>query len=325
MRISSIIDIVDGELLNSPSISFIYSIKLNPFKVKQGDLFVAKNHSDIDIAIKNGAFAILLEKNHPIIDDEIAWIKVKDCEDALIKIARFHLSNTNINVFYCDEISYEILKLYKKEEVKLISNIYDMIKNLEYINEKDCLISYDKNLCEKIYPNNTSFENKKYSVNNLTQHSIFEISFSYENIFFSRLRLSSIYLENFLRIFEFFDKNMDTTKLKNIKYLNPIFLNKSYEIVDFGKSQRFVLVQDKKKLAKKEIDFIKQNLNYAKVKIITKTFISDFGKNQIIMTDIQNLKEKLKTIDFNSIYIYGYSYDEVYNSLDKKEKLKGLF
>ena len=38
MQISSILDIVDGELLNSPSISFIYSIKTNAKKIKEGDL-----------------------------------------------------------------------------------------------------------------------------------------------------------------------------------------------------------------------------------------------------------------------------------------------
>ena len=77
MQISSILDIVDGSLLNSPSISFIYSIKTNVLKVKEGDLFIAKDLTEIELAIKNGAFAILIENNAPIIDNEIAWIKVK--------------------------------------------------------------------------------------------------------------------------------------------------------------------------------------------------------------------------------------------------------
>ena len=76
MKISSIVDIIDGSLLNSPSIPFIYSIKTNVRKIKEGDLFIAKNSDDIELAIKNGAFAIIIEKNLPIIDNEIAWIKV---------------------------------------------------------------------------------------------------------------------------------------------------------------------------------------------------------------------------------------------------------
>ena len=54
MQISSILDIVDGSLLNSPSISFIYSIKTNVSKVKEGDLFLARNLDEIQQAIKNG-------------------------------------------------------------------------------------------------------------------------------------------------------------------------------------------------------------------------------------------------------------------------------
>ncbi len=325
MRISSIIDIIDGDLLNSPSISFVYSLKLNPSKVKQGDLFIARNLDDIDLAIKNGAFAILLEENHPIIDNEIAWIKVKNIEEALVKIVRFSLANLKLNAFYCDDISYEILNLYKKEEVKLVSNIYDMIKKLEYINEKDYLISYDKNLLNKIYPNNTNFDDRKYEIKNLTQHSIFEISFSYKDIFFSRLRLGSIYLDNLLNVYEFYNKNIDLSKLKNLKYLNPIFLNKNYEIVDFGKSQRFILSQDNKNLLKKELTFIKEKLKYAKLKFLTKTYIEELGKEQIVLDDIHKLKEELKNLEFNTIYIYGFSYDEVYTSLNKKEEQNLLF
>jgi len=66
VQISSILDIVDGSLLNSPSISFIYSIKTNSHKVKEGDLFIAKNTNEIELAIKNGAFAIIIDTNASI-------------------------------------------------------------------------------------------------------------------------------------------------------------------------------------------------------------------------------------------------------------------
>ncbi|WP_228135422.1 hypothetical protein [Halarcobacter anaerophilus] len=62
MQISSIIDIIDGRLLNHPSISFIYSIKTNPRKVKEGDLFIVEHEEDIHTAINNGAFALITQK-----------------------------------------------------------------------------------------------------------------------------------------------------------------------------------------------------------------------------------------------------------------------
>ena len=59
MQISSILDIVDGSLLNSPSISFIYSIKTNSHKVKEGDLFIARNLNEIEVAFKDWTFACI--------------------------------------------------------------------------------------------------------------------------------------------------------------------------------------------------------------------------------------------------------------------------
>jgi hypothetical protein len=50
--------------------------------------------NNIELAIKNGAFAIIVEENFPIIDNEIAWIKVKNIEDTIIKLIRYLIKET---------------------------------------------------------------------------------------------------------------------------------------------------------------------------------------------------------------------------------------
>ena len=104
MQISSILDIIDGSLINSPSISFIYSIKTNVSKVKEGDLFLARNLDEIQQAIKNGAFAIIVDTNTAIIDNEIAWIKVQDMDLCIIKLLRFKLAVKNLEAYHCDHV-----------------------------------------------------------------------------------------------------------------------------------------------------------------------------------------------------------------------------
>ena len=135
MQISSILDIVDGELLNSPSISFIYSIKTNAKKVKEGDLFIAKNSNDIELAIKHGAFAIIIEENFPIIDNEIAWIKVKEIEISIIKLIRYKLLVLNLDAYFCDIVAYQLIKLYSSsfsKRIKLIPNtLENLFKNID--------------------------------------------------------------------------------------------------------------------------------------------------------------------------------------------------
>ena len=53
MTISSVVDIVHGELLNTPSINRIEQIRVDAKKVKRGDLFISLFGNDIDEALQN--------------------------------------------------------------------------------------------------------------------------------------------------------------------------------------------------------------------------------------------------------------------------------
>ena len=137
MQISSILDIIGGRLLNSPSISFIYSFKTQASKVKEGDLFIARNLDDIALAVNNGAFAIILENTYPIIDNEIAWIKVDSINLSLIQIIRFKLAAIELKAYICDLITYDFLDIFKcssSKKIKLISDdLFKFIENLDEI------------------------------------------------------------------------------------------------------------------------------------------------------------------------------------------------
>jgi ferrochelatase len=200
VQISSILDIVDGKLLNSPSISFIYSIKTNAKKVKEGDLFIAKDSNNIELAIKNGAFAIVIEENFPIIDNEIAWIKVENIENIIIKLIRYKLSIVNLKAYFCDKPTYQLLKIYSNyfsKDIKLIPNkLENLFKNIDEIENENTIICSNSEILNKIYPQNKNFNEltTKLEIQNLIEHSLFETSFSYNDVYFSKLKISSLYL-----------------------------------------------------------------------------------------------------------------------------------
>jgi ferrochelatase len=332
VQISSILDIVDGSLLNSPSISFIYSIKTNVNKVKEGDLFITKNLDEIELAIKNGAFAIILEENYPIIDNEIAWIKVKNIELSVIKLIRFKLAVKNLEVYYCEKATYDLLKIYSnnfEQNIKLIpQKLENLFKIIDDIENNDILISSDKNNLDKIYPNCFNFDKtiNLDEIDNLIEHSLFETSFSYKGNYFSRLKISSLYLKNFIRVFNLFNQDLDFTKLKSFYHLKPLFLDKSLNLVEFGKSDKFVICQNNEELYKEEIFYIKDKYKYAKT-IFISSFKIDFLKDeeQIIIDDLEKLKPIIKDIKFNAIYIIGFNYKDVYEYFMKSEKVLTLF
>ena len=332
MQISSILDIVDGSLLNSPSISFIYSIKTNALKVKEGDLFIAKNINEIDLAIRNGAFAIIFDTNVPIIDNEIAWIKVKNIDISIIKLVRFKLAIKNIEAFYCNKIIYDLLKIYSTHFLKNVRLVPNKLENtfrfIDEIEDNDILISCNKNILDNIYPKNKDFDhiNKLNEIDNLIEHSLFETSFSYENVYFSRLKISSLYIRDFLKVFNFFKQNLDLTKLKSFYNFKPLFLDRNLNLVEFGKSDKFIICQNNEDLYENEIYYMKKQYKYAKNIFITSSYIDYLSKDeQILMTDIEQLKPILRKLKFNGIYILGFNYNEVYEYLIKSENIQTLF
>ena len=332
MQISSILDIVDGSLLNSPSISFIYSIKTNALKVKEGDLFIAKNINEIDLAIRNGAFAIIFDTNVPIIDNEIAWIKVKNIDISIIKLVRFKLAIKNIEAFYCNKIIYDLLKIYSTHFLKNVRLVPNKLENtfrfIDEIEDNDILISCNKNILDNIYPKNKDFDhiNKLNEIDNLIEHSLFETSFSYENVYFSRLKISSLYITDFLKVFNFFKQNLDLTKLKSFYNFKPLFLDRNLNLVEFGKSDKFIICQNNEDLYENEISYMKKQYKYAKNIFITSSYVDYLSKDeQILMTDIEQLKPILRKLKFNGIYILGFNYNEVYEYLIKSENIQTLF
>ena len=332
MKISSIVDIVDGELLNSPSISFINNISSDANKVKTSDMFIAKNIEDLKIALQNGAYAVIFEKDFEVIDNEIAFIKVKNLELALLKIVRYKLSTLKIKSYFCTDETFDMLKLYQNNHTKpifLISkNIEKTFKFMDDIKDGDILISKNKKLLESIYPDSKEFEKKldENSIKNLIKHSLFELSFSYKDIYFSKLRLSKIYLNSFLNIYDFFKGNIDISKLKLYSNFKAIFIDKDFQPIESGKSDSFIICQTNKNLIPIEITYLKNEFRYAKTIFVSKYKISFLDeKEQIIINNIEDLKNILKNLKFNCVYLIGFTNQESFEFLQNSQKLQALF
>ena len=332
MKISSIVDIVDGELLNSPSISFINNISSDANKVKTSDMFIAKNIEDLKIALQNGAYAVIFEKDFEVIDNEIAFIKVKNLELALLKIVRYKLSTLKIKSYFCSDETFDMLKLYQNNHTKpifLISkNIEKAFKFIDDIKDGDILISKNKKLLESIYPDSKEFEKKldENSIKNLIKHSLFELSFSYKDIYFSKLRLSKIYLNSFLNIYDFFKGNIDISKLKLYSNFKAIFIDKDFQPIESGKSDSFIICQTNKNLIPIEITYLKNEFKYAKTIFVSKYKISFLDeKEQLIIKNIEDLKNILKNLKFNCVYLIGFTNQESFEFLQNSQKLQALF
>ena len=225
-----------------------------------------------------------------------------------------------------------MLKLYQNNHTKpifLISkNIEKVFKFIDDIKDGDILISKNKKLLESIYPDSKEFEKKldENSIKNLIKHSLFELSFSYKDIYFSKLRLSKIYLNSFLNIYDFFKGNIDISKLKLYSNFKAIFIDKDFQPIESGKSDSFIICQTNKNLIPIEITYLKNEFKYAKTIFVSKYEISFLDeKEQIIINNIEDLKNILKNLKFNCVYLIGFTNQESFEFLQNSQKLQALF
>ena len=315
MKISSLVDVVQGVLQNTPAISFITQSHTTLNKINDGDLFISSNPNDIYDAINNGAFAIVYDcnLNLKLLNNEIAFIKVSCINQACIKLLRFKLSTIKIKALSVNDVSFELFNLFKNSNnnfIYLDENISNNFELLYNTNNFDVLISKNKSFLNDIYPINEEFEIKKYDLYNLVVHSLFETSFSFKNRYFSKLKLPMIYIDNFISVIEYLDiSEVDTSKLKNFKFMQAIFINKSNEIIDFGKSNRFLIANSCSNINFLEVAFMKKFYCYAKVKIIDENITNN--------DEIYNI---IKSQDYNALYIKSKTKKQIIELLNSKIK-----
>jgi len=311
MQISSLVDIIDGELLNTPSISFVTQIQISSSKVSDGDLFISNNKKEILEAVKNGAFSIVSSKKQKITDNEIAWINVKNIDLAMVKIIRFKFSNKCLKSFYCDNISYELLEIYShlnKNLCFLSGAIKKDFKLLQSCSKNDTLFSTSKKYMTSLVPQSKKFNITKYKIANLTNNSLFSTSFSYGGKFYDNLKLPNIYINNFIKINKFYNEDLDLNMLKRFSYFKPIFINKNSEVVDFGKSNRFIIGNNNPILTKVEINYLTKYYSYGKIIVVSDLITED------------ELHLKIRNYEYNAMYISNKSREEIVGLLMKYKK-----
>ena len=289
MRIDDIVNIADAELVNAGYITDILAFADNLKKVKREFLFISNDILEIKEAIKKGAYAILFSEELKVIDDEIAWIKVENINEALLKLLKYKLLDKTLYV--TDEITIDIIKSMNKDkklaiidkiEVKFLNEDYIFITSIDRIKNisanKQTLIKKEKIelIDSTIFISNFMFDKHKYSI-----------------------QFPEIYLNNLRKALYFFEDLKLNYSLKkvSINRFVPQFINSKYEKMKFGKTNKVVIQNIKKdKYFIDELNFIFKKIKYANVKFYDKTNLKSFFKDKFdfaILVDCEiELKEK---------------------------------
>ncbi|NPA55439.1 MAG: hypothetical protein GXO40_03665 [Epsilonproteobacteria bacterium] len=297
MRIEDIVNITDGELVNSGYITDINFFADEIQKVKRECLFISNDIDEIKEAINKGSYGILFSQNLPIIDEEIAWIKVDNIDEALLKLLKYKFLTTTLYV--TNDITLQIIKSINKD--KRVA-ILDELK-AEFLNDNFIYITSD----EKI----TSISLNKKSLNKVDlkvmNASTFITNFVFENKKYS-LIFPPLYLDELKEALYFFKANKLAYHLKDVKLdrFRPQFINSKYEKVEFGRSDRVVIYGIRKdKYFIREINYICENMKHAKVKFFDKSNIDTFFNekfNFAILVECEVELNEATQIEIDSLF-----------------------
>ncbi len=322
MTIDNLVKLTKGELLTSPSVSSFNKIEFSPNKISMGDLFVYTGFEDLQKAIDKGAYAILYDKEIPVTDKEIAWIKVPSLKKALIRILRLYLREKAINVYHMDEIDLNILKSISlnRNIVFLKESIFDIFKQLFNAKENSIIVSNDKSILKDIYPDFKTIESDSEADIKIVDYSTFETSFIYKETFWKNVKLPKIFMENLKSMLLFSEKYGIDYELYNLNFVEnhfePIFIDKYLNQKPFGSTQRVLIFEKNYRLTEKELKFLKKEARWAK----TISFIENEEEY------FKNFEKIKKYGDFNFAVIFSVKEKFLkYLSEQKIKKEKILF
>jgi len=258
LKIETLVNLIGGELLNSPYISEVTSFTDNKDNVTRGSCFFVKKSEDIKTAVKNGAYAIVSENFENIIDKEIAWIRVDSIKKSVFNI--FKYENLNSKVYFSDDITLHIIeKMNLNDNLIILNSTANLLKSLN-INNKYLLTS-NKKFCE-LFSNVEVLLTKDI---NLKQQSLFKSIYNQQEIF-----LPFVYKDEFSKALNFFEKNeLKYTLEFELDRFRPQFIDFQFRKAAFGESERVLILGIKNdKFFFKELNYLIDNTKHAKTIIV---------------------------------------------------------
>ncbi len=278
MRIESLARLIDAELLNTPSITYIDQLKIEPKQVKRADAFICIDEKDIKNAIQNGAYAIISEKKLQITDNEIAWMVVDDIKKALIRYLRYKTIQNRANFFLSDSITFEILNCIspKQRVILLDDDIFKSFLQIVNADEDMIFVSKDKKLLGGIFPAYLSIEESKKEYVRVIKNSLFTIDFIYKDEFYKDIHLPllfTLYLNKAIKFLEKYYIEIAFEKLWIKRHFSPIFIDNYSNIKEFGQTSKVIIEEIDETYIQNEVNFLNTYAKYAKkVVILPKNF-----------------------------------------------------
>ena len=270
MRLENLLALTQGTLQNQPFVTRFDGISFDARKVKRGNLFIAFNNSDIDEAILHGAYGIIFDKPTQIADNEIAWIKVDDVNDTLMRLLRFHLIEKELDVYETDCITIKLAQQIMTDSNFLVlgDSIKDDFMKLWDANDKAKILYSPKLIDRDTFVSSKTLPTAYKDEISMVEQTLFETSFIFNDIFYERQLLSPFFISYLERLLNFYKMNEINYRIRTftpIDNFEAVFTNKDLSIKEFGASDRVLIFEPDFELIPSQISYLNRQAKWARI------------------------------------------------------------
>ena len=315
MKISDILNITNGKLINEPSVQAIEGATVFPSKVDEGDLFIATDRDDIPKAVENGAYAIIFEGKKPdsIEDSEIAWIEVDSVKNASMRLLRYVMLHKQTDIYLLKPHEMSFLKMIAKEKRNLKILPLDWVKSFEAILNGDerLFLSEDRELVEIIDPEYKTLD--EYEDGYIINDTLFRTTFRMGEFVYQDKELAPFHLEHLLKVVHLCKEYQIPYSIDRVRYTKhflPIFIDGNLSSVSRGSSYKVAIFCDNLEDIKRAKEYAKEQTKWTKSIVLTppKTKIEGVDK-PIWFESVQEARDILRKSHFNYAFIYSLDRD----------------
>ncbi len=321
MRLESLLPLIHGTLLTTPTISAFNDITDKASKVARGDLFISidSDSDEIQTAIERGAYGIVIDKHYPTIDDEIAWIKVDSSFEAHLKLLRFHLMPKQLDVYYADSLTLAYISILKNSrELKVIDHdLSDIVTKLWDIHEASKIVIKEQDDILTLFPTAKQLE---FSHNEITLHPVtpFESDLMIKDAFYPRCKVPGTLARPFITALHFL-KNFDIPyDLGNIVFPSRFdvqFCDTYLRPKEFGKGSRTLIFIEDEEQIDLFMELVASIAPWIRTNLFLKHNLNNLRYNEyVIFNDNDSLLEQLQHRPYDYAVIYGASKEILQNS-----------
>ena len=270
MRLENLLALTQGTLQNQPFVTRFDGISFDARKVKRGNLFIAFNTKDIDEAILHGAYGIIFDKPTQIADNEIAWIKVDDVNDTLMRLLRFHLIEKELDVYETDRITIKLAQQIMTDSNFLVlgDSIKDDFMKLWEASDKAKILYSPKLIDRDTFVTSKTLPSAYKDEISIVEQTLFETSFIFNDIFYERQLLSPFFISYLERLLNFYKMNAINYRIRTftpIDNFEAVFTNKDLSIKEFGASDRVLIFEPDFELIPSQISYLKRQAKWARI------------------------------------------------------------